>query len=128
MLKFRLGHFIEVRGIGLLTGEVGSGKTTVYRHLTAQLHPGLYRVQYVSLTTGNVLDMYKSIAWEIGITVERSRSSAHHAIRTEISRLAKEAKQLPVLIVTRPATCATTASRTFACSPTSPWMRSSACA
>ena len=85
----RLGHLIELRGIGMLTGEVGSGKTTVCRYLTAQLHPGLYRVHYVSLTTGNVLDMYKSIAWEIGIAVERSRSSAHHAIRTEISRLAK---------------------------------------
>ena len=95
----RLGHLIELRGIGMLTGEVGSGKTTVCRYLTAQLHPGLYRVHYVSLTTGNVLDMYKSIAWEIGIAVERSRSSAHHAIRTEISRLAKEAKQLPVLVV-----------------------------
>ena len=32
-------------------------------------------------------------------TVERSRSSAHHAIRTEISRLAKEARQLPVLVI-----------------------------
>ena len=72
----RLGHLIDLRGIGMLTGEVGSGKTTVCRHLTAQLHPGLYRVYYVSLTTGNVLDMYKSIAWEIGIAVERSRSSA----------------------------------------------------
>ena len=95
----RLGHLVALRGIGMLTGEVGSGKTTVCRHLTAQLHPGLYRVHYVSLTTGNVLDMYKSIAWEIGIAVERSRSSAHHAIRTEITRLANEAKQLPVLVV-----------------------------
>jgi len=95
----RLGHLVDLRGIGMLTGEVGSGKTTVCRHLTAQLHPGLYRVHYVSLTTGNVLDMYKSIAWEIGIAVERSRSSAHHAIRTEITRLANEAKQLPVLVV-----------------------------
>ena len=95
----RLGHLIELRGIGMLTGEVGSGKTTVCRHLAGQLHPGLYRVHYVSLTTGNVLDMYKAIAWELGLTVERSRSSAHHAIRTEISRLAKEARQLPVLVI-----------------------------
>ena len=90
---------IELRGIGLLTGEVGSGKTTVCRHLADRLHPGLYRVHYVSLTTGNVLDIYKAIAWELGLTVERSRSSAHHAIRTEISRLAKEARQLPVLVI-----------------------------
>ena len=61
----RLKHLIELRGMGLLTGEVGSGKTTVCRKLTASLHPGLYRVYYVSLTTGNVLDMYKSIAWEL---------------------------------------------------------------
>ncbi len=95
----RLGHLIELKGIGMLTGEVGAGKTTVCRHLTDQLHPGLYRVHYVSLTTGNVLDTYKAIGWELGLTVERSRSSAHHAIRTEISRLAKEARQLPVLVV-----------------------------
>ena len=95
----RLGHLIELRGIGLLTGEVGSGKTTVCRHLTAQLHPGLYRVHYVSLTTGNVLDMYKAIAWELGLPIERSRASAHHAIRNEISRLVTEARQLPVLVI-----------------------------
>ena len=77
----------------MLTGEVGAGKTTVCRHLTAQLHPGLYRVHYVSLSTGNVLDMYKAIGWELGIAVERSRSSAHHAIRIEVSRLAKEYSQ-----------------------------------
>jgi len=95
----RLNHLIELRGIGMLTGEVGSGKTTVCRHLTTQLHPGLYRVYYVSLTTGNVLDMYKAIAWEVGLPAEHSRAGAHHAIRTEISRLAKEAKQLPVLVI-----------------------------
>ena len=63
----RLQHLIELKGIGLLTGEVGSGKTTVCRHVAAALHPGLYRVGYLSLTTGNVLDMYKSIAWELGL-------------------------------------------------------------
>ncbi|MCY3981981.1 MAG: AAA family ATPase [Alphaproteobacteria bacterium] len=91
----RLDHLVELRGIGLLTGEVGSGKTTICRHLTARLHPGLYRVHYISLTTGNVLDMYKSIAWELGLPVERSRAAAYQAIRTEISRLVTEAKQLP---------------------------------
>ena len=37
----RLNHLIELRGIGLLTGEVGSGKTTVCRHVTTVLHPAL---------------------------------------------------------------------------------------
>ena len=95
----RLKHLVELRGIGLLTGEVGAGKTTVCRHVTANLHPGLFRVYYVSLTTGNVLDMYKSIGWELGLPTERSRATAYRAIRNEISRLVDEAKQLPVLIV-----------------------------
>ena len=43
----RLNHLLELRGIGLLTGEVGSGKTTVCRSVTATLHPGLFRVFYV---------------------------------------------------------------------------------
>ena len=95
----RLKHLIELRGIGLLTGEVGAGKTTVCRHITANLHPGLYRVYYVSLSTGNVLDMYKAIGWELGLPTERSRATAYRAIRIEITRLVQEAKQLPVLII-----------------------------
>ena len=34
----RLQHLLELKGIGLLTGEVGSGKTTVCRKVTAALH------------------------------------------------------------------------------------------
>ena len=97
--EIRLNHLIELRGIGLLTGEVGSGKTTVCRHVTTVLHPGLYRLCYVSLTTGNVLDMYKSIAWELGLPTERSRATAYRAIRTEVTRLVCETKQLPVLVI-----------------------------
>ncbi len=95
----RLSHLLELRGIGLLTGEVGSGKTTVCRSVTATLHPGLFRVFYVSLSTGNVLDMYKSIAWELGLPGERSRATAYRAIRAEITRLVQEARLLPVLVV-----------------------------
>lgn len=95
----RLQHLVELKGIGLLTGEVGSGKTTVCRHVASALHPGLYRVGYVSLTTGNVLDMYKAIAWELGLPTERSRATAYRAIRAEVTRLVGEARQLPILVI-----------------------------
>jgi type II secretory pathway predicted ATPase ExeA len=95
----RLKHLLELRGIGLVTGEAGSGKTTVCRKVAASLHPGLYRVFYVPLSTGNVMDMYKSIGWELGLPTERNRASAFRVIRGEITRLTLEAKQRPVLIV-----------------------------
>ena len=50
--KARLGHLIEMRGIGLLTGEAGCGKTTVCRKVCEGLHSGLFKVSYISLTTG----------------------------------------------------------------------------
>ena len=60
--------FRTVRGwLGTLPG-----KTTVCRHVTDRLHPELYRVCYVSLSTGNVMDMYKCIGWSSnGIRHER---------------------------------------------------------
>jgi type II secretory pathway predicted ATPase ExeA len=95
----RLNHLIELRGIGLITGEVGSGKTTVCRQLSAALHPGLYRLFYVPLSTGNVLDMYKAIAWQLGLPIERNRAGAYRAIHAEVSRLTLETKIHPVLVV-----------------------------
>lgn len=95
----RLHHLLELKGIGLLTGEVGSGKTTVCRKVTASLHAGLYRLLYVTLSTGNVMDMYKSIAWELGLPAERNRAGASRAIREEVTRLVLEAKQQPVLVI-----------------------------
>jgi hypothetical protein len=63
------------------------------------LHTGLYRVLYVSMTTGNVMDLYKSIAWELGLPTERSRAAVFRQIRDEVSRLCAENRLRPVLIV-----------------------------
>ena len=97
----RLTHLVELRGIGLITGEVGSGKTTVCRQLGAALHPGLHRLFYVPLSTGNVMDMYKAIAWQLGLPVERNRAAAYRAIHTEVCRLAVECRIYPVLVLAR---------------------------
>src|SRR5688572_17939122 len=83
-LEVRLKYLFELRGIGLVTGEPGSGKTTVTRRVTTSLHHGLYRVFYVPLSTGNVMDIYKSIAWELGLPTERSRAALYRCIRAEV--------------------------------------------
>ena len=95
----RLRHLLELRGIGLLTGEPGSGKTTLCRRIVDELHPGRYKVVYVTLSTGNVMDMYKSIAWGFGLPTERNRAAAFRQLRTEVTRLLTESKQRPVVII-----------------------------
>jgi type II secretory pathway predicted ATPase ExeA len=98
-LEVRLAHLLEMRGIGLVTGDSGSGKTCSARRVLAQLHSSLYRVFYVCLSTGNVLDLYTTIAWEMGLPVERSRASLFRQIRSEVSRLVAEARCRPILVV-----------------------------
>lgn len=98
-LEIRLGHLLDLRGIGLVTGDVGSGKTTLCRKVTSSLHTGLYRVLYVPLTTGNAMDLYKCIAWELGLETERSRAALYRRISSEVTRLCVENKIRPVLVV-----------------------------
>ena len=78
-LSARLSYLIDLRGIGLVTGEPGSGKTTTCRKVVCSLHSGLYRVIYTPLSTGNVMDLYKSLSWELGLSTERSRAAKDRA-------------------------------------------------
>jgi general secretion pathway protein A len=89
-LGVRLGHLIDMRGIGLVTGDNGSGKNTACRKVISAMHAGLHRVVYVAHSTGNVMDVYKT-AWEMGLPTERNRAAVYRQIRTEVSRLTTEA-------------------------------------
>lgn len=98
-LQSRLMHLIEMRGIGLVTGDSGSGKTTACRKVIAELHAASHRIIYVPNSTGNVMDLYKSVAWDLGLPCERSRAALYRQIRTEVTRLVTEARCRPILIV-----------------------------
>ena len=120
-LEVRLAHLLEMRGIGLVTGDSGSGKTCGARRVLAQLHSSLYRVFYVCLSTGNVLDLYKTISWEMGLPVERSRASLFRQIRTEVSASSPRPAVDPSSSSTRHTTSAPTSSKTSVSSPTTRW-------
>ena len=45
------------------------------------------------------MDLYKSIAWELGLSTERNRAALFKQIRTEVSRLCAENRVKPVLII-----------------------------
>ena len=98
-LDVRLTHLLDLRGIGLITGDSWSGKTCACRRVLTRLHTGLYRVIYVALSTGNVMDLYKTISWEMGLAVERSRAALYRQINSEVSRRCTDARIRPVLVV-----------------------------
>ena len=95
----RIRHLLALRGIGLLTGEPGCGKTSACRRVLDQLHPSQYRVLYLPLTTGSILDTFQAIAWTLGLEPPRYRAQTCRAIRSEVARLCEESGQLPLLVI-----------------------------
>ena len=96
----RLKHLLELRGIGLLTGEVGCGKTTVCRLVTANLHPGLVprllRLPHHRQRPRHV-QVHRLATRPAHRTLPRHRLTAPSAPRSP--GLVQESKLLPVLIV-----------------------------
>lgn len=94
----RMAHLIEMQGIGLLTGEPGTGKTAVCRRIVNNVHEGLYQVRYVAFSTGTVRDVYNVISEAFGLEQWQTRGHLWIQLRAEITRLKSESRKLPVLI------------------------------
>ena len=94
----RLAHLAEMRGIGLLTGEVGSGKTVACRRFVDSLPRGLFKIVYLPLAAATPLETMNCIAAELGLAPGQSRSLLRRAISGELSRLAAN-RQTPVMII-----------------------------
>ena len=60
-VKARLQFLVDHHGAGLLTGEVGAGKSTAARAFTAGLNPNLYKVLYLHWTCGSALDLLRQL-------------------------------------------------------------------
>jgi general secretion pathway protein A len=45
------------------------------------------------------MDLYKTIAWEMGLPTERSRAALYRQLKNEVTRLCAEARCRPILIV-----------------------------
>jgi len=95
----RLRYLLELGGMGLFTGEVGSGKTTAVRRLCESLHPGTHKAAYVCPSSVSTTDLYRAIAIALDLQPVGNRVRALHQIRDEIERLVTARKLRPVLVI-----------------------------
>jgi len=84
--------------VGLLTGEVGSGKSTAARAFTATLNSNLYKVLYVHFSSGSALDMLRQVALELNLEPAHWRGDLVRQIAEAVVRLNQSKKQHPILI------------------------------
>lgn len=95
----RFLYSIELGAISVITGEVGSGKSTSLRYGASKLHPSQYRVLYVIASTGSVLEILRQIC--IALNVENRSYSLSLLTKTirDILMEVSYRKQVPVLII-----------------------------
>jgi type II secretory pathway predicted ATPase ExeA len=63
----RLSHLCKIKGIALVTGAAGTGKTFAIKQFADSLNPSLYKVFYLPLSTVTVLEFYRALAFGLGI-------------------------------------------------------------
>ena len=97
-VKARLQFLVDHHGAGLLTGEVGSGKSTAARSFTAALNPNLFKVLYLHWTPGSPLDLLRQVALELDLQPAHHRGDLARQISQTIVRLNQSKKQHPILI------------------------------
>lgn len=96
----RVEYAIRLGGIGLLTGEVGAGKSTALRWAAGRLHPSKYKVLWVTATAGSILEVYRQLLAELDIqTASSSRAVLTRQIKSQIENLVVTKKQQPLLII-----------------------------
>ena len=97
-VKARLQFLVDHHGAGLLTGEVGSGKSTAVRTFTAALNPNLYKILYLHWTSGSVLDLLLQLARHLDLEPAHYRGDLVGQISEAIVRHNQSKKQHPILI------------------------------
>ena len=92
-------YALSLGAVSIITGDVGSGKSTALRHAAGKLHPSQYRVVSIVATTGPMADILKQIC--SGFDMDGQTNSLARLIRTLKTVIIEitQRKQIPVLII-----------------------------
>jgi len=98
-LDSRLKYMLDSRGICLVVGEPGSGKSTGLRKLMENLNRSLYKPCYLPLTTLTVKEFYQALASLLGETPSHRKFTLFQQIQDSIHNLYYDQRITPVIII-----------------------------
>lgn len=99
-VKQRFDYSVSLGGIGVVTGDVGSGKSTSLRYAVAGLHKSEYSVFYITASSGSMIELYRQIAEAMGIVkIKSSRTGLISGIQNEITEIVSGSKRKVLLII-----------------------------
>lgn len=99
-VKERIHYAVRLGAVGLVTGEVGSGKSTALKYAASDFHPSEYRLINLTASTGSILELYRQLLAELGMdTAGTSRTNMTRRIKMDILELMQGKKMKTVLII-----------------------------
>jgi len=97
-LNSRLDYMKQKRGIMLISGQPGTGKTTALRAFVNSLSELSYKTFYVPLATVNVLDFYRQINTQLGGESSFYKSQLYYSIQERVRDMVTNQKKIPIII------------------------------
>ena len=96
----RFEYAVGLGALAMVTGDVGSGKSTALRWAASRLHPAEHQIIWVTASQGSILELYRQICAELEIdTASFSRAILTRMIRKQVLEIVQERKKKPVLII-----------------------------
>lgn len=94
----RLDHIKKTRGLFLLTGDPGVGKTTLLRYFHEELNQQAWQLYYIPLATVTVIDFYRQLNHFLGGKVTYRKADLFRQIQDGIRQLVQNRKIVPVFV------------------------------
>ena len=90
---------VDTRGIGLMTGRSGTGKSCLLRLLIDRLQPGLYKSYYLCHTSVAIVEFYTHLCDVFGLDPAHRRAPMFRAIKEHILTMRSSSRLHPLLII-----------------------------
>ncbi len=97
-LEQRLEYIKQKRGIMLITGQPGTGKSLAIRTFISKINLNLYKYFYIPLSTVNILDFYRQLCTNLGGVMSWKKSQLFASIQASIRNYVENNQKVPIII------------------------------
>ncbi len=90
---------VETRGIGVITGKAGSGKSCLLRLLSNSLPPGLYKPFYICHSSVGIVEFYTHLVTAFGLDRCYRRAAMFRDLKEHVLSMNNAAHLHPILLI-----------------------------
>ncbi len=99
-MKQRIDYLLKVGGVMVLTGDVGTGKSTALRWSLSQYHKSEIHSLYITANSASTNELYKQLCWEFKIDIKTgSKSQLIKSFKTAIKEIVSQQKCKILIII-----------------------------